>query len=64
MYAFCMVAFPMLKFLTPAPQSPTTGTCPRQLNENSVHYVFYLLIVRARSKFRIKIFEIGFVTEI
>ena len=46
------------------PPSPTPGAWPRRRNENPVWYVLYLSIVRRRTKFGLKIFEIDFVIEI
>ena len=37
---------PMLKLLTPSTPKSTPGAWPRQQNENSIQYVFYLLLVR------------------
>ena len=47
-----------------APPGPTPGTWPRQQNENSKQYDFYLLFVRIHTKFGIKILEIDVVTKI
>ena len=45
-------------FDPPALPSPTPGAWPQQQNKNSVQYVFYLLFVRKRTKFGIKILEL------
>ena len=44
--------------------SPNPGAWPRCKNKNSIRYVFYLLFVRAHTKFGIKTFEIDIVIKI